>query len=294
MKILLTGASGFLGSALALRFRRDGHQVRLLLRASSSLARLCGVLFEVNRLEGDQQVAELIRSFRPDAVVHTACAYGRHGESLLQLIDANVRLGIALLQPLLDLQETAPCLLINTSTALPAATSAYALSKRQFAQWGRLQALAQPDRLRFINVELQHMYGPGDDASKFTTHVITACRRNEPELLLTAGEQQRDFIFLDDVVDAYAVLLRVSNELGAATDVPIGSGKAPPVREFVQEAHRLCRSTTQLRFGALPYRPAEAMHCCADLTMMHALGWSPRWSLEAGICSTIEREAIAA
>lgn len=292
MKILLTGGSGFLGSALALQLKRGGHDVALPLRPASSLARLKGQAFEIGRVAQDVELHDFVARVRPDAVVHTACAYGRQGEGLLTLTDANVRFGLSLLQCLQSLPEAAagPRVFINTGTALPAATSPYALSKHQFAAWGAQQAHAAPARLRFVNVELQHMYGAGDDASKFTTHVMHACHRNDPELQLTAGEQRRDFIYIDDVVAGYSTLLQRSHALGIAADVPLGSGQAPTVREYVQAVHRLCGSRTELRFGALPYRPTEAMHCQADLSRMAGLGWSPRWSLEAGIERTLALE----
>jgi nucleoside-diphosphate-sugar epimerase len=114
--------------------------------------------------------------------------------------------------------------------------------------------------------------------------------RHEPLLKLTAGEQRRDFIFIDDVLSGYATLLERAAELGPAADVPLGSGTAPTVREFVQTVHRLCRSRTELQFGALPYRPGEAMHCQADLAQMSRLDWRPRWSLEQGLQHTLELE----
>lgn len=289
MKILVTGASGFLGSALALRLRQDGHDVSLLVRASSSLARLRNVDFETDVCSTDADVRDLVHRIGPQAIVHTACSYGRRQESLLTLTDANVRLGLALLQSLTD-SPGPRCLFINTGTALPAHAGAYALSKHQFSAWGRIVAHNHPDRVRFVNVALQHMYGPGDDRTKFTTNVLRACHDNQAELALTAGEQRRDFVYIDDVVNAYVTLLQKADALDPTVDVPVGSGAAPTIREFVQTVHRLCRSKTRLMFGALPYRPGEAMNCLADLSAMTRLGWAPEWTLEAGLERTIALE----
>lgn len=289
MKILLTGAGGFLGSSLALRLAREGHDVSLLVRPQSSLARLAGEHFETGVYSSDVDIRKFVQRIRPEVLIHTACSYGRQGESVLTLSDANLRFGLAMLQALIE-GDAARCLFINTGTALPAATSVYALSKHQFADWGRVLAIAHPRRLRFVNVELQHMYGPGDAESKFTTHVLHACHANVPELALTAGEQRRDFIYIDDVLDAYQTLLRRSDSLSATAEVPIGSGVAPTIREFVETVHRLCTSRTHLAFGAVPYRPGEAMLCRADLGPMADLGWAPRWTLEAGLAKTIELE----
>ena len=290
MNIVLTGASGFLGSALALHLLDAGHRVALLLRPTSRLDRLRGqeAAFDIARCASDDEVDALIRRVQPDVLIHTACAYGRQRESLLQLADANLRLGLVLLQALQDTGR--PVTFINTGTVLAPEVSPYALTKHQFAQWGRFLAAQSAGQLRFVNVLLQHMYGPGDDPSKFTTHVLHACHRNEPTLKLTAGEQARDFIYIHDVVSAYATLVDRLDELEAVLDIEVGSGVAPTIREFVETVHRLTASRTELLFGALPYRANEAMHCQADISRMKALGWQPRFDLEAGLRRTLEAE----
>lgn len=290
MKILLTGASGFLGSALARHWLDTGHQVALLLRPTSQLHRLRGLeaSYDIARCTTDAEVDAFVRRVQPEVVVHTACAYGRQGETSLQLFDANLRLGLVILQALQHAVK--PVSFLNTGSALEPEVSPYALSKHQFAQWGRILATQSDGKLRFINVLLHHMYGPGDDASKFTTHVLHACHRNELVLKLTAGEQARDFIYIDDVVSAYDTLLTQCHQLDAVQDIEVGSGVAPTIREFVETAHRLTASNTELLFGALPYRANEAMHCLANIERMTQLGWHPAFDLNAGLKKTIRLE----
>lgn len=290
MKILLTGGSGFLGSALALHFCNLGHEVALLLRPMSNLNRLKGRDAEVIRgyFSSDTELADFVHTVKPDVVIHTACAYGRHGETMLQIIDSNLRFGAVLLQSLLQLNK--PVSFINTGTALASNVSAYALSKHQLVEWGRMLADQSGGKLRFINVLLQHMYGPGDDGSKFTSHVLHACHRNDLELKLTAGEQARDFIFIDDVVSAYSTLLTRLEHVEMMQDIEIGSGVAPTIREFVETAHKLTGSQTLLLFGALPYRANEAMNCVANIESMRKIGWQPAFDLSTGLKKTIELE----
>jgi len=290
LNILLTGASGFLGSALALHWLKAGHQVALLLRPSSHLQRLGGLdpSFNIGRCATDAEVDAFVKKTRPELVVHTACSYGRQGENNLQVFDANLRFGAAIIQALQE--STQSFTFINTGSALAPEVSIYALSKHQFAAWGRMLALQSGGQLRFINVLLQQMYGPGDDVSKFTTHVLHACQRNEPVLKLTAGEQARDLIYIDDVVQAYDTLLNKRDQLEAAQDIDVGSGVAPTIRQFVETAHRLTASRTDLHFGALPYRTNEAMHCQANIGRIRQLGWQPAFDLEAGLQKTIDLE----
>jgi len=286
----LTGASGFLGSALALHWLHAGHQVYLLLRPSSKLDRLRGLQasFDIGRCATEAEVAAYVKQAQPEVIVHTACAYGREGESSLQLFDANLRMGLVIFQALLNASQ--PISFINTGSALAPEVSPYALSKNQFAQWGRMLSTQNTGKFQFINVLLQHMYGPGDDASKFTTHVLQACQRNDPVLKLTAGEQVRDFIYIDDAVSAYDMLLKQRHQLKPVQDIEVGSGFASSVRQFVKTAHRLTASRTELIFGALPYRANEAMHCLANLERMTQMGWAPSFDLDAGLKKTIELE----
>jgi nucleoside-diphosphate-sugar epimerase len=290
MRILLTGASGFLGSALARHLFAAGNQVALLLRPSSRLTRLQDLedAFDIGRCANDGEVSGFVERIKPDVVIHTASAYGRQGETILQIADTNIRFGLQILQSLKSLGQAVT--FINTGTALSPEVSLYALSKYHFLQWGQTLVTQSAGQLRFVNVLLQHMYGPGDAPSKFTTQVLHACQRNDLELKLTLGEQKRDFIYIDDVVNAYAILSSRVEDFEPFVEVQIGSGIAPTVREFVETVHRLTGSSTKLNFGAIPYRINEAMNCQAELGLMTRLGWKPMYDLESGLKKTIEAE----
>jgi CDP-paratose synthetase len=292
VNILITGASGFLGSALAKHWVQAGHQLTLMVRHTSSLRRVEALLPAVHlaKCKSDSDIIQLIQNTEPDVIVHTACAYGRRGETALHVFDANVRLGMLLLDGVLGGSTGGRVGFINTCTVLEPSVSNYALSKQQFAQWGDAQAQQNPARLQFVNIRLQHMYGPGDLPSKFTSHVLHACQRHQPQLALTAGEQCRDFIYIDDVVSAYDVVAQKLNEFSVSDQIDVGSGNAPPLRSFVEEVHALTGSLTELQFGAIPYRANEAMLCKADTRRLKNLGWQPAYSLEQGLKKTIELE----
>jgi len=289
-RVLVTGASGFLGSALVREWAARGHDVHALVRPSSALDRIESVLglIHLHRTASSEEAARVLRAVDPDALVHTACVYGRGGESPSQVLAANVGLGVAFLQAVCEGDRLVSVL--STGSVLDPDVSLYALSKRQFADWGAQLAARAPERLRFIDLKLQHMYGPGDDRSKFTTHVLHALHTNQPELQLTAGEQQRDFIHVDDVVSAYDTVLARAETMSPHEAIEVGSGHAPPVRQFVELVQRLTGATTRLEFGALPYRPNEAMRCIADTTRLRALGWRPRHDLTSGLQDTLSKE----
>jgi nucleoside-diphosphate-sugar epimerase len=179
---------------------------------------------------------------------------------------------------------------INVGTALPPEVSPYALSKHQFSEW--LQALASQGQMRFADVALETVYGEDDDPDKFITRAVIACLSSAERLPLTPGEQKRDFIYVDDAVEAITTLVKHHASLNLNVAVPyqrysVGSGTAVTIRKVTQLIRQLTGSHIRLDFGAVSYRPHEVMFSQADLTKMQALGWFPRYSLEAGLKRTI-------
>ncbi|MDD5059028.1 MAG: NAD(P)-dependent oxidoreductase [Sideroxydans sp.] len=285
-RILLTGATGYLGSHLAIALLDAGHTVVALKRQTSSLRRLAPILPRITLL--DVEGLDLRALFKDlgkiDAVIHTATCYGRNGESASQIADANLNFPLKLLDAAV---ATDVPLFLNTDTALDKFLNAYSLSKTQFAEWGSY--FARQKNIRFINLRLEHFYGFGDDDTKFTTHVINNCLMNAPELKLTSGEQRRDFIYIDDVVAAYMLLLEKQEAIADwLAEFDVGSGEAVTIRQFVETVHRLTNSETRLNFGAHPYREGEVMLSQADTKSLRKLGWCCRHTLEQGLKLVIE------
>lgn len=288
MRIFLTGVTGYLGSHLTIALLTNGYEVVGLKRKSSSLHRIESILpkLSLHNLE-DADMSELFTRYgNIDAVIHTATCYGRNGENASQLLEANLVVPLKLMDAAIASDVR---LFINTDTVLDKSLNPYALSKGQFAEWGRF--FSRQKHIRFLNLKLEHFYGPGDDKSKFTTHVINSCLANVPELKLTLGEQQRDFIYIDDVVAAYLVLLKKRETFDDDfVEFEVGSGEAITIRQFVETAHQLTASTTHLNFGAVPYRTGEAMLSKAHTDELQALGWKCRYDIETGLKQVIEQE----
>lgn len=287
MRILITGATGFLGSSLAHHWVRCGHELWLLTRSTSRSDRITDLLNVANvvPVASAEEIYSFVDNVKPDVVVHTACAYGRNGEKSIDLLDANFRFGALLLQALYDVThgEKLPVTFINAGSVLAPEVSLYALSKHQFSMWGDALAKQFPDRLKFIDVKLQQMYGCGDDRSKFIMNVIEACRHNEPRLGLTKGEQRRDLIHIDDVVSAFDCILEQRQRFAVSEKVEVGSGEAFAMRYFVELVKTLANASTTLDFGAVPYRANEAMLSVADTARLRELGWQPKVTLENGL-----------
>jgi CDP-paratose synthetase len=290
MNVLLTGATGFLGSRLTRAFLGEGHSVIALKRGASDLRRLADVRDDVTFFDLDR--IDLVTPFKEqgpiDAVVHTSTCYGRAGETATQVFEANTLFPLRLLEIAHFFNTNT---FFNTDTILYPYLNAYALSKKQFVDWGRLFSAAR--KIRFVNIRLDHMYGPGDDPSKFTAWIIEQCLANVPEIKLTEGQQRRDFIYIDDVVAGYGTLLQHATALGNGfQEIGLDSGHSGTVRGFVESVHRLTESSSLLNFGALPSREHEFMESQADTQRLHALGWRSSTDLEAGIKKTIEESKL--
>lgn len=288
MKVMVTGATGYLGSYLIKALLKNGHQVIALKRSFSDTTRITDELPRIAVYNIDQ--CDLEQPFKDhedlDVVIHAATCYGRKGEKPLDIISANTTFPIKLLEMAASYGTAA---FINTDTALPRDLNCYSLSKAHFADWGRYYAYS--GKIRFVNIRLEHFYGPLDDVSKFSTHVMRSCFKNVPELKLTAGEQERDFIYIDDVISAYLLLISTSiRAAGLYQNYELGSGKAIAIRSFVETVHRLAKSTTRLDFGALSYRDKEVMRSEADIAPLKAMGWSNKTDLITGIKACLQKE----
>lgn len=292
MNILLTGATGFLGSRLAHAFLNDGHHVIALSRPGSNRRRLRDITGDL--IFRDALATDTASHFRDagdiHSVVHCATCYGRTDERASDVLYSNVTYPLRLLEAALDAQTP---LFLNTDTFFNSANieyaylTTYALSKRHFAEWGR--ALVTPDRIRFGNLRLEHLYGPDDGPEKFTTWIVAECLRNPATIDLTEGKQRRDFVHIDDVVEAYRLLLSKPDALDPGfQQIGIGCGQPTTIRSFAETAHALTGSTAQLRFGALPYRVNELPSSHADTRRLRRLGWSPRVTLRDGIRSLVD------
>jgi CDP-paratose synthetase len=283
--VLITGASGFLGSHLVKGCLNAGYAVAAYKRSHSNLWRLQNftdrvVWFDLER----NDIASPFEKLQINHVVHAATMYGNKQELLSEVIKFNVLFPIRLLECATSAKAATffnTDTFFNTGNILYKYLNFYALSKKQVVEW--LNCI-DAGATKIINMKLQHMYGHHDNPEKFVPSIIRQCLSSVAEIKLTPGLQERDFIFIDDVVSAYLCLLHKYPQItNSFSSFDVGTGRATTIREFIEIISKITNSKTKLLFGSLPYRENEIMTSVADNAALLKFGWTPRFSVAAGI-----------
>ena len=225
-----------------------------------------------------------------DAVIHTATNYGRGSDSFLEVFESNVSFPLKLLN--LSLKYGVDSFFntdtfFNIETTLYEYLSYYSLTKKQFIEW--LKTVS--DRLRIFNLRLEHLYGEMDDDQKFIPMLIMKFLSNARSVKLTLGDQERDFIYVGDVVRAYTDILRKKDNFDIGFhEYSIGRGESVKIRNVVLMLKKMSDNEgTELKFGDLPYRKNEIMCSKANLEKIrNEIGWNPEYSLYKGLQKTLD------
>jgi len=284
--ILLSGATGFLGSNLLKKLINANYDVVILKRSFSNTIRIDNYINKIKYYDIDKVGLEkcfLENSI--DAFIHCATDYGRKDIDPLHIIDANLVIPLKLVE--IGIKNNCT-IFINTDSILDKGVNSYSLSKKQFLDWFKIYS----DRSICINIVLEHFYGPFDDKSKFVSLIVSKLLQNVSQIDLTEGQQKRDFIYIDDVVDAFfTILTNISKMNIGFHNYEIGSGQLITIKDVVKQIKELTgNKLTILNFGAIPYRANEIMEPKMDINPIKKLGWLPKTSILNGLLNTIKSE----
>lgn len=103
---------------------------------------------------------------------------------------------------------------------------------------------------------------------------------------MTAGFQKRDFLFIDDLVEA--IIAGLTRDCVPYDILNIGSGESVLLRDVALKVARLLKAENLLELGVVPYRENEIMDYSVDISKVkRVLGWEPKTEFDAGIVKTI-------
>jgi nucleoside-diphosphate-sugar epimerase len=290
-RVLITGATGFIGSHLTERLIREGFEVGILKRENSDVWRIKNlsdkiVAFDVD-LRDTQEVSKAVSHFRPEVIFHLATYYAveHKPHEIPLMVDTNVLGTINLLEAS---KESMVKLFVNTSSCFVYKESEnklrenadlsplnlYALTKIQAEQ--ACSFYAEEYGLKTITFRLFPPYGPADHERRLIPYVIKSLFDGE-RLKMTTGEQRWDFVYVDDIIDAYFKLLNIPNLPEKHEIFNIGTGNVVSVREVVSRIKKIIGSELELEWGAIPHRKNEVWFTSADISKTeNFLKWQPK------------------
>jgi UDP-glucose 4-epimerase len=293
---IVTGGAGFIGRALTLRLVAAGWSVTSLDRVGCPVPGVAeSALFE---LADTDAISEVIRRVCPDAIFHLAACKVRSSElsSYREAIETNVLGTLSLVEALTAGAPEARLVAIGTAEEYGSSPGPYAEAERELpisayslsklAMSRMLETLARVNGLRATVLRPSVCYGPGQPPDMFVSALVDALVAGR-EFPTTPGEQTRDFVYVDDLVEA--IELAATREAAVGRIINVGSGVETQIRDLAVLVEQLTGAEGLLRIGAVPYRAGEQMRYSVDASLAkELLGWEASTPLEAGLRRTID------
>ncbi len=298
MRSLVTGAAGFVGAVLARRLAADGHEVHALVRPGSNLWRLAGLVARVHEVDLAEEpaVSDLVTRICPEWIFHLA-AHGAYssqthfGEMVrtnvlgtLHLVESGLRVGFDALVNTGSSSEYGFIDHAPSEEEEPRPSSDYAVTKLTAMLYCR--AAAARSGLSIPTLRLYSVFGPFEEPSRFLPQLaLQGLSKKLPPLV--SPDVARDFVFVDDVVEAYlAAATRRGPEPGPVYNV--GTGKQTTIREAVDVARRTLGVDAVPEWGTMPNRAWDTSVWVANPARIEReLGWKPLTTFEEGFSRTV-------
>lgn len=299
-KVLITGSTGFIGANLMRKAIRAGADVSILTRKSSDVWRIQDKLGDVSQYQLDLSDYECLESvilkIGPEIIYHIA-AYGGNlaQKDFRKIIESNY-IGTANLVNACKKVDFE--LFVNTGSSseygiktspmreedILEPVNDYGVSKSAATLY--CQSVARNEKIPIVTLRLFSPYGCYEGHKRLIPSVILDCLRGENPKIISF-EFVRDFIFIEDVVDAYLKVL-CPKEIGGEI-INIGSGKQHSVGEIVDTIIELTGEELAPETCGTPRWPNEPEKWEADITKAKKLlNWEPKYDLIRGLDTTIK------
>lgn len=299
-RVLITGATGFIGTHVTRALVARGADVTVFLRESAQLEHLQPFLDRVTIQWGDitdqAALARHVQAARPRYAFHLAAHtnVGRDRANDEVALNVNLLGTVRLLDALTDsgverivnsgsCEEYGDSSPSVTEDVRPRPVSPYSASKAAATIW--CEMLWRTRSVPVVTVRPFLSYGPGQASVRLIPQAIVAALRDQ-EFPMTRGEQTREFTHVEDLVDGY---LRAALAPGIDGQIfNLSSGEETSVQDAVNLIFRIAQSRGRPLFGALPYREAELWRSSGDArAAREQLGWQPRIRFAEGIAAVI-------
>lgn len=300
MNILLTGATGFVGSHLLHHLLSEHHNVTILKRSTSDIWRITDSISAISSVDIDKEkdLSEVFLNYKIDAVIHTATLYIKREtdpEELRDMNEANITFPTLLLDAAVKNEVK---YFINTGTCFE-----YALSDTPVSEKSPIEAYNYyaATKLAFENIlsyyakmhtmhatTLKLFYPYGEKDNKKIIPLILQSYAHDRQLSISKGEQKLDFTYVGDIVKAYSNALSYlsSESYNGYMTFNIGAGKATQIKDLVTHIEQIS-GKKGLVSCSNSYPPHDIMHLEADASKAHKiLGWRATTSIEEGLTKT--------
>lgn len=287
-RVLVTGATGFIGGHVVELLHRCGAEVHAVHRLPAPTTSFqTPVIWHRADLTDASATIEAVAAAKPDQIVHLAgLARGaRDPELMLGMFEANACSTVHVLEGarrvsvgrihLAGSMEEAP---VGEPPPSP-----YALSKAISRLYG--EYFGSVTGLDVVNLQIFMVYGPAtNDRAKLIPYVIRCLAEGRvPEL--SSGERLVDWVHVGDVAEG--IVRCAAAPVAPVGPVPLGTGMLHSVRQVVEALVELTGSSVEPRFGSLADRSNEVVRAADVSVTRELLGWAPTTTLTDGLTDTV-------
>lgn len=288
-KILVTGASGFIGSHLCRQLCSFGAEVHTISRSQHS-SNIDYLYWHRGDLANIETVRNLIRNVKPAIIFHLASHVtgSRSLEFVLPTFESNLVSSVNLLNAAAEIGCRRFVLTGSLEEPESSDSEAIACSPYAAAKWASTAYAHMFHKLYQVPVVITRLfmvYGPGQkDLKKLIPYVILSLLQGQAPKL-SSGQRQIDWIYVNDVVEGLLAVAQKSNVEGHTFD--LGSATLTSIHDVIQQLISLINPQIEPLFGAIPDRPMERVRVADTSYTYSKIGWQPTTSLERGLEETV-------